>query len=65
MGLKFGAAYAHSQRYKRAMPFDIWDLDEVRIVIHDKPHWLWRAVVQDRPVRKETLQKRRDTKAAS
>lgn len=63
-GLKFGAAYSRSLRRKKARPGDLWHLDEVRIVIRGKPHWLWRAVDQDGSVLDEILQTRRDTKAA-
>ncbi|NVN47531.1 IS6 family transposase [Asaia spathodeae] len=62
--LKFGAAYARSLRRKKARPGDLWHLDEVRIVIRGKPHWLWRAVDQDGYVLDEILQTRRNTKAA-
>jgi len=62
--LKFGAAYARSLRRKATRPDDIWHLDEVRIVIRGKPHWLWRAVDQDGYVLDEILQTRRNTKAA-
>lgn len=62
--LKFGAAYARSLRRKKARPGDIWHLDEVRIVIRDQPHWLWRAVDQDGYVLDEIMQTRRNTKAA-
>ncbi|NIE81809.1 IS6 family transposase [Asaia sp. As-1742] len=62
--LKFGAAYARSLRRKKAQSGDLWHLDEVRIVIRGKPHWLWRAVNQDGYVLDEILQTRRNTKAA-
>lgn len=62
--LKFGAAYARRLRRKPARRGDIWHLDEVRIVIGDKPYWLWRADDQDSYVLDEILQARRNTKAA-
>ncbi|NVN03932.1 MULTISPECIES: IS6 family transposase [Asaia] len=62
--LKFGAAFARSLRRKAAGSDDIWHLDEVRIVIRGKPHWLWRAVDQDGYVLDEILQTRRNAKAA-
>ncbi|OUJ10189.1 IS6 family transposase, partial [Acetobacter sp. DsW_063] len=62
--LKFGAAFARRLRSKRATPGDVWHLDEVRIVIRDQVHWLWRAVDQDGYVLDEILQMRRNTKAA-
>ncbi|WP_283092718.1 IS6 family transposase [Acetobacter thailandicus] len=61
---EFGAAFARSLRRKAARPGDIWHLDEVRIVIHGQPHWLWRAVDQDGYILDEILQSRRNTKAA-
>jgi len=62
--LKFGTAFARSLRRKPARRGDVWHLDEVRIVINGKPHWLWRAVDQDGYVLDEILQSRRNTKAA-
>ncbi|OUJ14869.1 IS6 family transposase [Acetobacter sp. DsW_063] len=62
--LKFGAPYARRLRRKSARRGDIWHLDEVRIVIGGRPHWLWRAVDQDGYVLDEILQARRNTKAA-
>ncbi|MBB3148465.1 transposase-like protein [Phyllobacterium trifolii] len=43
---------------------DVWHLDEVVISIGGKRHWLWRAVDQDGYVLDETVQSRRNTKAA-
>ncbi|WP_264801731.1 DDE-type integrase/transposase/recombinase, partial [Acetobacter nitrogenifigens] len=60
--LKFGAAYARRLRRKSAKREDIWHLDEARIVIGGRPHWLWRAVDQDGYVLDEILQARRNTK---
>jgi len=62
--LKFGTAFLRSLRRKSARRGDVWHLDEVRIVINGKPHWLWRAVDQDGYVLDEILQSRRNTKAA-
>ncbi|WP_438384139.1 IS6 family transposase [Asaia sp. BMEF1] len=62
--LKFGTAYARSLRRKSAKPNDVWHLDDVRIVIRCKPHWLWRAVDQDGSILDEILQTRRNAKAA-
>lgn len=62
--LKFGTAFAGALRRRPAKRGDIWHLDEVRIVIGGKPHWLWRAVDQDGYVLDEILQTRRDTNAA-
>lgn len=49
---------------KLASPGDIRHLDEVRIVIHGQPHWLWRAVDHEGYILDEILQTRRNTKAA-
>ncbi|GBQ94750.1 transposase [Acetobacter nitrogenifigens DSM 23921 = NBRC 105050] len=62
--LKFGAAYARRLRRKSAKRGDIWHLDEARIMIGGRPHWLRRAVDQDGYVLDEILQARRNTKAA-
>lgn len=40
---------------KKAKSDDIWYLDEVRIMIRGRPHWLWRAVDQDGYVLDEIL----------
>lgn len=45
--LKFGADYARRLRRKPAKRGDLWHLDEVRIVMGGKVHWLWRAVNQN------------------
>lgn len=63
-GRKFGPAYVRRLRRKPARPGDIWHLDEARIVIAGRPHWLWRAVDQDGYVLDEILQGRCNTKAA-
>ncbi|GBQ97034.1 transposase [Acetobacter nitrogenifigens DSM 23921 = NBRC 105050] len=62
--LKFGSAFVRLLRRKAARPRDIWHLDEVRIVIQEQPHWLWRAVDQDGYVLDEILQTSRNTRAA-
>ncbi len=46
-GRKFGPAYACDLRRKQPPRSDVWFLDEMRIVIAGKKHWLWRAVDQD------------------
>jgi putative transposase len=43
---KFGQTYANGLRRRRPQPGDEWHLDEVVIKIHDKTHYLWRAVDQ-------------------
>lgn len=43
---------------------DVWHLDEVRVVILGKPHWLWRSVDQGGYIFDEVLEIRRNTKAA-
>ena len=62
--LKFGPAYAHRLRRKVPSRHAIWHLDEVAITIAGRKHWLWRAVDQDGYVPDETVQGRRNTKAA-
>ena len=62
--LKFGPDYARRLRRKTPSRRDIWHLDEVVITIAGQKHWLWRAVDQDGHVLDETVQTRRDTKAA-
>lgn len=63
-GRKFGSAYARDLRRKQPSRSDVWFLDEMRIVIAGKKHWLWRAVDQDGYVLDEIVQSRRNTKAA-
>ncbi|ERP96377.1 hypothetical protein Q669_28825 [Labrenzia sp. C1B10] len=63
-GKKFGPAYARRLRSKQPSRSDVWFLDEMRIVIAGKKHWLWRAVDQDGYVLDEIVQTRRNTKAA-
>ena len=43
---------------------DRWHLDEVRIGIAGKKHWLWRAVDRDGIVLDVLVQSRRDKRAA-
>lgn len=43
-GRKFGPAYARDLRRKLPSRSDVWFLDEMRIVIAGKKHWLWHAV---------------------
>ena len=61
---KFGPAIARAVRRRAARPGDIWHLDEVRVVIGGKIHWLWRAVDQHGIVLDAILQRRRDKRAA-
>ena len=61
---KFGPVIARAVRRRAARPGDIWHLDEVRVVIRGKVHWLWRAVDQHGFVLDEILQRRRDKRAA-
>lgn len=62
--VKFGSTFARILRRKAARPGDVWQPDEVQIVIQSQPHWLWRAVGQDGCVVDEIPQTRRNTKAA-
>src|SRR5688500_18368632 len=58
--LKFGQAYAHALRCRRARPGDKWHLDEVFIKINGEQKYLWRAVDQDGNVLDILVQHRRD-----
>ncbi|BAT19671.1 transposase [Asaia bogorensis NBRC 16594] len=59
-----GTAPARSLHRKATRPDDIWHLDEVRVMIRGKPHWLWRVVDQEGIILDEILQTRRNIKAA-
>ena len=63
-GVKFGSALARGLRRRAPQPGDVWHLDEVRVVIRGRVHWLWRAVDQHGAVLDEILQRRRDKRAA-
>ena len=63
-GVKFGPALAHELRRRAPRPGDVWHLDEVRVVVRGRVHWLWRAVDQHGAVLHEILQRRRDKGAA-
>ena len=63
-GLKFGQAFANQVRRRLPCPGDKWHLDEVRIKIAGKKHWLWRAVDQEGIVLDVLVQSRRDKRAA-
>src|SRR3712207_5967203 len=60
----FGPALARGVRRRAPRPGDIWHLDEVRLVIRGRVHWLWRAVDQHGVVLDEMVQRRRDKRAA-
>ena len=62
--LKFGQDFANQVRRRLPCPGDKWHLDEVRIKIAGKKHWLWRAVDQDGTVLDVLVQSRRDKRAA-
>src|SRR3982074_3359264 len=61
---KFGPAFAHQLRRRRARPGDKWHLDEVAIRSRGSRHWLWRAVDQNGVVLDILVQSRRDANAA-
>ena len=61
---KFGPAIARGVRRRAPRPGDVWHLDEVRVVIRGKVHWLWRAVDRHGAVLDEILQRHRDKRAA-
>ena len=63
-GLKFGQGFANEIRRRLPRPGDKWHLDEVRIKIAGKKHWLWRAVDQEGIVLDVLVQSRRDKRAA-
>ena len=63
-GAKFGPALARELRRRAPRPGDVWHLDEVRVVIRGRVHWLWRAVDQHGIVLDEVLQPGRDRRAA-
>ena len=55
---------AHVLRRRQPRPGDVWHLDEVVVKIAGRSYWLWRAVDQHGVVLEETLQSRRDKRAA-
>ena len=59
LGAQVRASLRPEAAAKPTRPGDIWHLDEVRIVIAGRPHWLWQAVDQDGSVLDEILQTRR------
>ncbi len=61
---KFGPAIARGVRRRAPRPGDVWHLDEVRVAIRGKVHWLWRAVDQHGAVLDILVQSRRNAKAA-
>jgi putative transposase len=62
--VKFGPALARELRRRAPRPGDVWHLDEVRVSIRGRVHWLWRAVDQHGLVLDEILQRRRNKRAA-
>jgi putative transposase len=61
---RFGPAFATRLRQRRARAADKWHLDEVRLKIKGKQHWLWRAVDRDGLVLEILVQDRRNQEAA-
>ena len=61
---KFGPAIAWELRRRQPRPGDVWHLDEVRVSVHARRFWLWRAVGEHGVVPEEIVQPRRDRKAA-
>ena len=61
---KFGPAIARAVRRRAPRQGDVWHLDEVRVVIRGEVHCRWRAVDQHGVVLDESLQRRRDKRAA-
>lgn len=62
--MKFGPALARELRRRAPRPGDVWRLDEVRVVIRGRVHWLWRAMDRHGVLLNEILQRRRDKRAA-
>jgi putative transposase len=63
--LKFGQDFVSRLKRKRPSRGDVWHLDEVVVGIAEKKNWLWRAVDQEGYVLDESLQTRRDSRAAA
>ena len=61
---KFGPDLAQAIRNYKPRYSKAWHLDEMRIVIAGKVHWLWRAINEQGDVLDVLLQKHRDTQAA-
>jgi putative transposase len=62
--LKFGQTIANELRHRRPRPNGKWHLDEVRLLIHGKVPWLWRAVDSEGNILDILAQTRRDKQAA-
>ena len=63
-GMTFGPILARERRRRAPRPGDVGHTGEVRVVIRGRVRWLWRAVDQHGVVSGETLQRRRDRRAA-
>ena len=63
-GMTFGPALARELRRRAPRPGDVRHTGEVRVVIRGRVRWLWRAVDRHGVVSGETLQRRRDERAA-
>jgi putative transposase len=62
--LKFGPAIAAELRRRRSRPQGKWHLDEVRVTMHGRAYWLWRAVDADGMALDILVQERRNKEAA-
>ena len=62
---KCGQAYANQLRRRRPQPGDTWQMDEVRLTIKDRHHFLWRVVDQKGNVLDIVVQRRRNKQAAT
>ena len=62
---KFGQTYANALRHRRPRAEDNWHLNEMFIKIHDKTHYLGRAVNQDGNALDILVTSHRDAKAAT
>ena len=63
-GMTFGPALARERRGRAPRPGDVGHTGEVRVVIRGRVRWLWRVVDRHGAVSGETLQRRRDRRAA-
>lgn len=61
---KFGPDLAEHIKRRRLSRSKTWHLDEMRIVIAGKAHWLWRAIDEHGEVLDILLQPRRNREAA-
>jgi putative transposase len=61
--LRFGTEYARRLRRRRGVCSNIWDLDELCLMINGERGWLWRAVDDAGEVLDILVQRRRNALA--